>query len=624
MKGSLSINSENIFPIIKKWLYSDHDIFIRELVSNATDAITKLKKLEMLGEAEISNPRIDVITNPKDKTIVIKDNGIGMTFDEVNKYINQIAFSGATAFLEKYKDKTDNDQIIGHFGLGFYSAFMVADKVTIDTLSYKEGEKAVFWTSNSGTEYEMIDSDKTEVGTTITLYLNDNSYEFSNEYRVREILNKYCAYMPQPIFYTHIDDSKNNDESKEEKEINDTTPIWMKNPSELKDEDYKDFYKKMFKDYKDPLFYIHLNMDYPFDLKGVLYFPKINTEYESIEGVINLYSNQVFIADNIKEVIPEFLVMLKGVIDCKDIPLNVSRSALQNDGSVKKIAEYISKKVADKLNGMKNTDRENYEKCYDDINPFIKYGCLKDDKFYEKIKKSLLYKNIENKYISLEEYLETAEEKEVSCECNGCDNDNCEKETECKCENEAKKIVYYVSDYENQVQYINNLKNDNIDALIFNTTIDNNFVGFLEMKNSVEFRRVDTYISKGEEIENSNELNEKLVTLFKEVLNKDIKVKVENMKNEEMASMMVYDETERRMEEMMKMYTNVSKKPEGTIVLNYGNKLVRYILEEDKNEKTNIIIEQLYDLARIGQVDFTGEELAEFIKRTNYVMTQII
>ena len=624
MKGSLSINSENIFPIIKKWLYSDHDIFIRELVSNATDAITKLKKLEMLGEAEISNPRIDVITNPKDKTIVIKDNGIGMTFDEVNKYINQIAFSGATAFLEKYKDKTDNDQIIGHFGLGFYSAFMVADKVTIDTLSYKEGEKAVFWTSNSGTEYEMIDSDKTEVGTTITLYLNDNSYEFSNEYRVREILNKYCAYMPQPIFYTHIDDSKNNDESKEEKEINDTTPIWMKNPSELKDDDYKDFYKKMFKDYKDPLFYIHLNMDYPFDLKGVLYFPKINTEYESIEGVINLYSNQVFIADNIKEVIPEFLVMLKGVIDCKDIPLNVSRSALQNDGSVKKIAEYISKKVADKLNGMKNTDRENYEKCYDDINPFIKYGCLKDDKFYEKIKKSLLYKNIENKYVSLEEYLETAEEKEVSCECNDCDNDNCEKETECKCENEAKKIVYYVSDYENQVQYINNLKNDNIDALIFNTTIDNNFVGFLEMKNSVEFRRVDTYISKGEEIENSNELNEKLVTLFKEVLNKDIKVKVENMKNEEMASMMVYDETERRMEEMMKMYTNVSKKPEGTIVLNYGNKLVRYILEEDKNEKTNIIIEQLYDLARIGQVDFTGEELAEFIKRTNYVMTQII
>ena len=545
-KGSLSINSENIFPIIKKWLYSDHDIFIRELVSNACDAVTKLKKLSLIGEFESKDDKykVEVLVSAKNKTITFIDNGIGMTEEEIEEYINQIAFSGAADFLEKYKDKANDDQIIGHFGLGFYSAFMVADKVSIETLSYKDGSKAVYWESNGGTEFEMKDSDKDFRGTKISLYLNEDSYEFANEYRVKEILDKYCSFMPVEIYFIDEDkidetetvqasdlldtddvvehivaeaktEEKEND--KDEKElvevspakdeykikkrptlINETTPLWAKHPNECSEEDYKNFYRKVFRDYKEPLFWIHLNMDYPFNLKGILYFPKINTEYDSIEGTIKLYNNQVFIADNIKEVIPEFLMLLKGVIDCPDLPLNVSRSALQNDGFVKKISEYISKKVADKLSGMCKTERENYEKYWDDIAPFIKFGCLKDEKFASKMNDYILFKNIENKYNTLANYYTKEEKKE---------NEDV-KETK----------IYYVSDEKAQATYINMFKENGKDAVILTHNIDTPFISNLEMKNEgLHFYRIDADVSEEAKTEISKENEEVYEDLKKKV-----------------------------------------------------------------------------------------------------------
>ena len=536
-KGSLSISSENIFPIIKKWVYSDHDIFARELVSNGCDAITKLKKLDMMGEYTLPDDykgKIQVIVNPEEKTLKFIDNGLGMTADEVEEYITQIAFSGATEFLNKYKDKTTEDDMIGHFGLGFYSAFMVADEVHIDTLSYKEGAKPVHWVSEGGTEYEMEEGDKEEVGSEITLFLNEDCVEFSNEYRIREVLEKYCSFMPVEIFVSkanaepeyetipedevldtdtvveHIhEDAKMEEKENEngEKEmvevspasdkakivkrpvsISDPAPLWTKHPNECSKEDYIDFYRKVFMDYKEPLFWIHLNMDYPFNLKGILYFPKINTEYDSIEGTIKLYNNQVFIADNIKEVIPEFLMVLKGVIDCPDLPLNVSRSALQNDGFVQKISEYISKKVADKLSGMCKTDKENYEKYWDDISPFIKFGCLKDEKFCEKMSDYVLFKNLDHKYMTLKECIEKnggKAEPEEKTEGENAEQSAEKKETE-------KTTIYYVTDEQQQSQYINMFKKEGLDAVILSHNIDSPFITQMEQKNEhIKFQRID-------------------------------------------------------------------------------------------------------------------------------------
>ena len=541
--GSLSINSDNIFPIIKKWLYSDHDIFYRELISNGCDAVTKLKKLDMMGEyslAEDFKARIDVIVDPAKKTLTFKDNGLGMTMDEVDEYINQIAFSGATDFIAKYKDKTNEDQIIGHFGLGFYSAFMVADEVHIDTLSYKEGATPVHWECDGGTEFDMKEGDKAEVGTSITLYLNEDCLEFCNEYKAREIIKKYCSFMPTEIYLSKADtketqiilpEEKLEDDEvietiEEEKKVpkedgaegeeetvkveklkikkrpellNETTPLWVKHPNECTKEDYLDFYRKVFQDYKEPLFWIHLNMDYPFNLKGILYFPKINMEYESIEGVIKLYNNQVFIADNIKEVIPEFLMLLKGVIDCPDLPLNVSRSALQNDGFVKKISDYISKKVADKLAGMCKTEKEEYEKYWDDISPFIKFGCLKDDKFCEKMTDYILFKNLDGKYLTLPECLEV---KPIDTEETATDEDGnkveaevveAEVDSEAAEEEEKKeKVIYYVTDEQQQAQYISMFKQAKMEAVILKDNIDQPFVSQLESKNEgIRFSRID-------------------------------------------------------------------------------------------------------------------------------------
>ena len=654
--GNLSINSQNIFPIIKKWMYSDHDIFYRELVSNACDAITKLKKLSMIGEYEAPDDidyKVEIKLSANDKTIKIIDNGIGMTKEEVDEYINQIAFSGAEAFLEKYKDKANDDQIIGHFGLGFYSAFMVADQVTIDTLSFKDGAESVHWSCDGGTEYDISEGTKTTPGTEITLYLNEDSYEFANEYKAKEVLDKYCSFMPVPIFVTNEDAGEQTEEIPEEEvtekdtvldtfikdavteevekedgtketvekvpakkmakivkrpvAINDIHPLWTKHPNECSDEDYKEFYRKVFHDYKEPLFWIHLNMDYPFNLKGILYFPKINTEYESIEGTIKLYNNQVFVADNIKEVIPEFLLLLKGVIDCPDLPLNVSRSALQNDGFVKKISDYITKKVADKLSGMCKTDKENYEKYWDDINPFIKFGCLKDEKFAEKMNDYIIFKNLDGKYLTLKECLEENKEKH-------------------------ENTVFYVTDEVEQSQYINMFKNEGIDAVILTHNIDQPFITNMESKNeNLKFKRIDADLSDSFKEETSKDelkdMTEKLSKTFKDALGKEnLTVNVEKLKDASISSMITLSEESRRMQDMMKMYGMGGMDPnmfgaEGqTLVLNANNDLVKYVAEHADGENTKIICEQLYDLAMLSHAPLSPEQMTGFIARSNKIM----
>ena len=654
--GNLSINSQNIFPIIKKWMYSDHDIFYRELVSNACDAITKLKKLSMIGEYEAPDDidyKVEIKLSAKDKTIKIIDNGIGMTKEEVDEYINQIAFSGAEAFLEKYKDKANDDQIIGHFGLGFYSAFMVADQVTIDTLSFKDGAESVHWSCDGGTEYDISEGTKAAPGTEITLYLNEDSYEFANEYKAKEVLDKYCSFMPVPIFVTNEDAGEQTEEIPEEEvtekdtvldtfikdavteevekedgtketvekvpakkmakivkrpvAINDIHPLWTKHPNECSDEDYKEFYRKVFHDYKEPLFWIHLNMDYPFNLKGILYFPKINTEYESIEGTIKLYNNQVFVADNIKEVIPEFLLLLKGVIDCPDLPLNVSRSALQNDGFVKKISDYITKKVADKLSGMCKTDKENYEKYWDDINPFIKFGCLKDEKFAEKMNDYIIFKNLDGKYLTLKECLEENKEKH-------------------------ENTVFYVTDEVEQSQYINMFKNEGIDAVILTHNIDQPFITNMESKNeNLKFKRIDADLSDSFKEETSKDelkdMTEKLSKTFKDALGKEnLTVSVEKLKDASISSMITLSEESRRMQDMMKMYGMAGMDPnmfgaEGqTLVLNANNDLVKYVAEHADGENTKIICEQLYDLAMLSHAPLSPEQMTGFIARSNKIM----
>ena len=654
--GNLSINSQNIFPIIKKWMYSDHDIFYRELVSNACDAITKLKKLSMIGEYEAPDDieyKVEIKLSAKDKTIKIIDNGIGMTKEEVDEYINQIAFSGAEAFLEKYKDKANDDQIIGHFGLGFYSAFMVADQVTIDTLSFKDGAESVHWSCDGGTEYDISEGTKTTPGTEITLYLNEDSYEFANEYKAKEVLDKYCSFMPVPIFVTNEDAGEQTEEIPEEEvtekdtvldtfikdavteevekedgtketvekvpakkmakivkrpvAINDIHPLWTKHPNECSDEDYKEFYRKVFHDYKEPLFWIHLNMDYPFNLKGILYFPKINTEYESIEGTIKLYNNQVFVADNIKEVIPEFLLLLKGVIDCPDLPLNVSRSALQNDGFVKKISDYITKKVADKLSGMCKTDKENYEKYWDDINPFIKFGCLKDEKFAEKMNDYIIFKNLEGKYLTLKECLEENKEKH-------------------------ENTVFYVTDEVEQSQYINMFKNEGIDAVILTHNIDQPFITNMESKNeNLKFKRIDADLSDSFKEETSKDelkdMTEKLSKTFKDALGKEnLTVNVEKLKDASISSMITLSEESRRMQDMMKMYGMAGMDPNmfgakgQTLVLNANNDLVKYVAEHTDGENTKIICEQLYDLAMLSHAPLSPEQMTGFIARSNKIM----
>ena len=635
--GSLSINSENIFPIIKKWLYSDHDIFFRELISNGCDAITKLKKLEMMGEytfPEDHKNRIQVLVNPEEKTLKFIDTGLGMDAEEVEEYINQIAFSGATDFLAKYKDKTNEDQIIGHFGLGFYSAFMVADEVHIDTLSYKEGSTPVHWECDGGTEFSMTDGDRTEVGTTITLFLNEESVEFANEYRAREVIEKYCSFMPTEIFLfkegeevgafdaepeVEVVDADGEETEEAPKKampvsLSDTAPLWTKHPNECEKEQYLEFYRKVFHDYKEPLFWIHLNMDYPFNLKGILYFPKINTEYDSIEGTIKLYNNQVFIADNIKEVIPEFLMLLKGVIDCPDLPLNVSRSALQNDGFVKKISDYITKKVADRLSGMCKTQREDYESYWDDINPFIKFGCIKDEKFSGKMMDYILYKNLDDKYLTLKDMIPEAEVVEEGRE------------------DEKKPItLFYVTDEIQQSQYINMFRAEGKDAVILRHNIDNAFITHVERANeNVHFQRIDADLTEdfkeNASEEEMKETTEALTELFRKALdNENLQVKVEKLKNEEVSSMVTLSEESRRMQEMMRMYGMPGMDPsmfggEETLVLNANNKLVQYVLANKDGKNTNLFCEQLYDLAMISHKPLSPEAMTKFIARSNRIM----
>ena len=707
--GNLSINSENIFPIIKKWLYSDHDIFYRELISNGCDAITKLKKLDMMGEYTLPddyNPQIQVTVNPDENTLTVTDNGLGMTAAEVEEYINQIAFSGAADFLEKYKDKANEDQIIGHFGLGFYSAFMVADQVTIDTLSYQEGAQAVHWSCDGGTEFDMTEGSKDSVGTTMTLYLNEDCLEFANEYRAREVIEKYCSFMPIPIYlnkanaepeYETIDPADRRDDDTvietiieeaktEEKEnengekevvevsprteklkivkrpvaINDTNPLWAKTPKDCTEEEYKEFYRKVFHDYKEPLFWIHLNMDYPFNLKGILYFPKINTEYDSIEGTIKLYNNQVFIADNIKEVIPEFLMLLKGVIDCPDLPLNVSRSALQNDGFVKKISEYITKKVADKLTGMCKTEKENYEKYWDDISPFIKYGCLRDDKFCDKMNDYILFKNLDHKYLTLPECLKADDEpadgadaaQEGSENADGTDTNTDSTEDAVEVENadgtsatgdaaddpeeekDTRKTIYYVTDEQQQSQYINMFKEQGMDAVILSHSIDSSFITQLERRNEkFKFMRIDADVTESlkEDVpqEELKEQTETLTEIFRKALANDkLTVKVEKLKNESVSSIITLSEEGRRMQEMMKMYAmggmgGMDASMFGgdiSLTLNANNALVTYILEHKDSEHVPMFCQQLYDLALISNQPLAPEAMTKFITRSNEIM----
>ncbi len=673
-QGNLSINSDNIFPIIKKWLYSDHDIFFRELISNGCDAITKLKKLDMMGEytlPEDYKARMQVIVSPEKKTLTFLDNGLGMTEDEVDEYINQIAFSGATDFIEKYKDKTNEDQIIGHFGLGFYSAFMVADAVHIDSLSYKEGAKPVHWECDGGTEFKMEEGDMTEVGTKITLFINEDCLKFCNEYEARSVIEKYCSFMPTEI-YLSKEDTKETQIIKEEEKLdsdtvietiqpekeedpvklkiakrpellNDTNPLWTKHPNECTKEDYLAFYRKVFLDYKEPLFWIHLNMDYPFNLKGILYFPKINMEYESIEGTIKLYNNQVFIADNIKEVIPEFLLLLKGVIDCPDLPLNVSRSALQNDGFVKKISDYITKKVADKLSGMCKTEKEEYEKYWDDISPFIKFGCLKDDKFCEKITDYILFKNLDGKYMTLPECLEVAkidpdekaegENKEnteeqaaegnAGKEVQAVDENGETVEAEVVDENgdavedgveeteaeKKEKVIYYVTDEKQQGQYIRMFKAAGMDAVILTHNIDQPFVSQLEAKNEgVKFQRIDADLTDVFKAKTSKkaakemeEQAEAIGKVFKKALKKDgLKVTVEKLKNKKISSIITLSEESRRMQDMMKMYampgmddSMFGNKEGETLILNSNHPLVQYVLGHQDGDNVKMICEQI-------------------------------
>ena len=684
-KGSLSINSDNIFPIIKKWLYSDHDIFYRELISNGCDAITKLKKLDMMGEYELPEgykPRIDVIVNPEKKTLTFKDNGLGMTADEVEEYINQIAFSGAADFIEKYKDKSNADQIIGHFGLGFYSAFMVADEVHIDTLSYKEGAKAVHWECDGGTEFSMEDGDKAEVGTTITLFLMEDCLEFCNEYKAREVIRKYCSFMPTEIYLSKedtketqiikteeklesdevietIQPEKEGDEEKlkikkRPELLNDTNPLWMKSPNECTKDDYVAFYRKVFQDYKEPLFWIHLNMDYPFNLKGILYFPKINMEYESIEGTIKLYNNQVFIADNIKEVIPEFLMLLKGVIDCPDLPLNVSRSALQNDGFVKKISDYISKKVADKLAGMCRTEKEEYEKYWDDISPFIKFGCLKDDKFCEKMTDYILFKNLDGKYMTLPECLEVnkidPDEAENATDENGnkveaevvSDGDAAEDgansgnaDDAAEGEEKKEKVIYYVTDEVQQSQYINMFKAAKMDAVILTHNIDQPFISQLESKNEgIKFQRIDADLTDTFKSKTSKKAEEEMkgqaeaiAKIMKKALKKDkLEVKVEKLKNKKISSMITLSEESRRMQDMMKIYAmngmgmgDMAEEGE-TLILNANHPLVQYVIGHEEDEHVGMICEQLYDLAKLQHAPLKPEDMTKFVNRSNEIM----
>ena len=695
--GNLSINSDNLFPIIKKWLYSDHDIFYRELISNGCDAITKLKKLDMMGEYELPadyKAKIQIIVNPDEKTLKFIDNGLGMTSDEVEEYINQIAFSGATDFIEKYKDKANDDQIIGHFGLGFYSAFMVADQVTIDTLSYKKGATPVHWACDGGTEFDMTDGTKEGVGTEITLYLNEDCLEFANEYRAREVIEKYCSFMPTPIFlskanaeteYETIDaadkldtdtvveeiheEAKTEEKENEngEKEVvevspakeklkivkrpvplNDTNPLWAKNPKDCTDEEYKEFYRKVFLDYKEPLFWIHLNMDYPFNLKGILYFPKINTEYDSIEGTIKLYNNQVFIADNIKEVIPEFLMLLKGVIDCPDLPLNVSRSALQNDGFVKKISEYITKKVADKLIGMCKTEKESYEKYWDDISPFIKFGCLKDTKFCDKMNDYILFKNLDDKYLTLPELLVKEEEKKDDAEvldkdgnpitntgdAAASDNTADGSDTSADSEKDERKVIYYVTDKVQQGQYIKLFKEQNMQAVILDHNIDTSFITQLEQRNEkYKFMRIDADVTESLKDETSAEdlkaETDALTEIFKKALNNDkLTVKVEKLKNENISSIITLSEEGRRMQDMMKMYAMNGMggmdmnmfAADQTLTLNANNELVKYIFEHKDSENVPMFCEQLYDLAVLSNHPLSVDEMTKFVERSNKIM----
>ena len=695
--GNLSINSDNLFPIIKKWLYSDHDIFYRELISNGCDAITKLKKLDMMGEYELPadyKPQIQVIVNPDEKTLKFIDNGLGMTADEVEEYINQIAFSGATDFIEKYKDKANDDQIIGHFGLGFYSAFMVADQVTIDTLSYKKDATPVHWACDGGTEFDMTDGTKEGVGTEITLYLNEDCLEFANEYRAREVIEKYCSFMPTPIFlskanaeteYETIDaadkldtdtvveeiheEAKTEEKENEngEKEVvevspakeklkivkrpvplNDTNPLWAKNPKDCTDEEYKEFYRKVFLDYKEPLFWIHLNMDYPFNLKGILYFPKINTEYDSIEGTIKLYNNQVFIADNIKEVIPEFLMLLKGVIDCPDLPLNVSRSALQNDGFVKKISEYITKKVADKLIGMCKTEKESYEKYWYDISPFIKFGCLKDTKFCDKMNDYILFKNLDDKYLTLPELLVKEEEKKDDAEvldkdgnpitntgdAAASDNTADGSDTSADSEKDERKVIYYVTDKVQQGQYIKLFKEQNMQAVILDHNIDTSFITQLEQRNEkYKFMRIDADVTESLKDETSAEdlkaETDALTEVFKKALNNDkLTVKVEKLKNENISSIITLSEEGRRMQDMMKMYAMNGMggmdmnmfAADQTLTLNANNELVKYIFEHKDSENVPMFCEQLYDLAVLSNHPLSVDEMTKFVERSNKIM----
>ena len=695
--GNLSINSDNLFPIIKKWLYSDHDIFYRELISNGCDAITKLKKLDMMGEYELPadyKAKIQIIVNPDEKTLKFIDNGLGMTADEVEEYINQIAFSGATDFIEKYKDKANDDQIIGHFGLGFYSAFMVADQVTIDTLSYKKGATPVHWACDGGTEFDMTDGTKEGVGTEITLYLNEDCLEFANEYRAREVIEKYCSFMPTPIFlskanaeteYETIDaadkldtdtvveeiheEAKTEEKENEngEKEVvevspakeklkivkrpvplNDTNPLWAKNPKDCTDEEYKEFYRKVFLDYKEPLFWIHLNMDYPFNLKGILYFPKINTEYDSIEGTIKLYNNQVFIADNIKEVIPEFLMLLKGVIDCPDLPLNVSRSALQNDGFVKKISEYITKKVADKLIGMCKTEKESYEKYWDDISPFIKFGCLKDTKFCDKMNDYILFKNLDDKYLTLPELLVKEEEKKDDAEvldkdgnpitntgdAAASDHTADGSDTSAGSEKDERKVIYYVTDKVQQGQYIKLFKEQNMQAVILDHNIDTSFITQLEQRNEkYKFMRIDADVTESLKDETSAEdlkaETDALTEVFKKALNNDkLTVKVEKLKNENISSIITLSEEGRRMQDMMKMYAMNGMggmdmnmfAADQTLTLNANNELVKYIFEHKDSENVPMFCEQLYDLAVLSNHPLSVDEMTKFVERSNKIM----
>ncbi len=690
-KGNLSISSENIFPIIKKWVYSDHDIFVREMVSNGCDAITKLKKLDVIGEYQLPDDykaKIQIVVNPEEKTLKFIDTGLGMTAEEVEEYITQIAFSGATEFLEKYKDKTTEDDMIGHFGLGFYSAFMVADEVHIDTLSYKEGAAPVHWVSDGGTEYEMEDGTKDTVGSEITLYLNEESLEFANEYRMREVIEKYCSFMPVEIFlskenaekeYETIDEAdlketdvvvehiheeakmeekENEDGTKEMVEVSpakekvkiekrpvslsDIHPLWTKHPNECSDEDYKEFYRKVFLDYKEPLFWIHLNMDYPFNLKGILYFPRINTEYDSIEGTIKLYNNQVFIADNIKEVIPEFLMVLKGVIDCPDLPLNVSRSALQNDGFVNKIAEYISKKVADKLSGMCKTKREDYEKYWDDISPFVKFGCLKDEKFCDKMKDVVLFKNIEGKYLTLKDCIEenggeALKTEEVTENADEAAKDNASDDNS-ESKEEKKTTIYYVTDEIQQSQYINMFKKQGQDAVILSHNIDSPFITQLEQRNeNVKFQRIDADVTETikeevteEDKEAFQQTADSLTELFRKELGKEkLEVKVEKLKDDKVASMITLSEQSRRMQEMMKMYgmgamgMGMDMGSEGTLVLNANHPLVQYVSGHKEDENVSVICKQLYDLAMIAHKPLNPDEMTAFVQRSNEIMMML-